>query len=72
MTWVLNNDLTDDYIQSLRARCGFTDVTATWNETNGSDWTYVIIDLDGTNHCFSDLSSARGFLIQQYVLIQNS
>lgn len=70
MTYVLNADLTDAYIQSLIARNGFTSVIdqVPFNEFG---WLYAIRDLNGNVQGFGDMPSARDWLVQQYVLMQN-
>lgn len=71
MTYVLNTNLTNDYIQSLITRNGFTDVTSQ-SPYNEFGWLYGIMDLNGNVQAFQDMSAARDWLVQQYVLIQNS
>lgn len=69
MAYVLNANLTDTYIQSLITRNEFTDVTADHEDWNAM---YVIQDLNGQLNEFFDMSLLRDWLIQQYVIIQNS
>lgn len=71
MAYVLNADLTDAYIESLITRNGYTNVTSQppYNEFG---LMYIIMDLNGNIQGFGDMPSARDWLVQQYVLIQNS
>lgn len=66
--YVINDDLTDPYIQALITRNGFTDVTPP-----DQDYPlYQIQDLDGNVQNCYDMPSARTYLIQKYLIIQNS
>lgn len=67
MTYVLNADLTDEYIQSLITRNGFSDVTA--EVQNG--YLYVIQDLNGNQLNIGSMQDARDWLVMQYLIIQN-
>lgn len=67
MSYVLIENLTDTYIESLISRNGFTNVTV-----DGGNFLYSIQDLDGNVTNFQDMDSARRWLINNYVLIQNS
>lgn len=69
MAYVLNADLTDTYIQSLMTRNGFTNTASEHPEWG---FLYVFKDLNGLETGFSDMPSARDWLIEQYVIIQNS
>jgi hypothetical protein len=71
MAYVLNTDLTDSYIQSLITRNGFSNIVSQ-SPYNEFGWMYAIEDLNGNVAGFTDLPSARDWLIQQYVIIQNS
>ena len=71
MAYVTNANLTDTYIQSLITRNGFTSVI-NQEPFNEFGWLYAIQDLNGNVQGFGDMPSARDWLIQQYVIIQNS
>lgn len=70
MAYVPDNQLTDAYITTLITRCGFIDMTAQYAAAWGV--LRVVQDLNGNLKGFSWLPDARDYLIQQYVIIQNS
>lgn len=69
MSYVLDADLTEEYVFSLVDRCGFVNVTSDpqW-EGRGL---YMIQDLDGGIGSYWDLSSLRTSMIQHYLIQQN-
>ena len=70
MAYVTNDQLTDAYITTLITRCGFIDLTAQYAAAWGV--LRVVQDLNGNIKSFSWLPDARDWLIDQYVIIQNS
>lgn len=65
--YILNANLDDAYIQELITRCGFTDVTQP-----GSYWSYAIMDQDGITSNMGSINGARDWLIQKWLIQQNS
>lgn len=71
--YVPNNQLTDEYVQTLITRAAFTDVTAEYYPPELVGIYYVIRDLNGQDNDFGpNMSGVRDFCIQQYVIQQNS
>lgn len=71
MAYVLNVNLTDAYIQSLITRNGYTDVSHQ-SPYDEAGLLYVIQDLNGNINGFGDMPTTRDWLVQQYLIIQNS
>lgn len=73
MAYVPDSSLTDEYLQTLIARAGFTDVTA---EIYGSDLVgiyYAIRDLNGrVTYYDGNRPLVRDQMITQYLIQQNS
>jgi hypothetical protein len=63
--YVLNENLTDEYIQELITRCGFTDITPP------DEQPYWIQDLDGGISITTNLPGVRNYLITQWLIQQN-
>lgn len=69
MAWILTENLTDAYVQSLITRNGFTNVTDQHPEFGSP---YVVEDLDGDILIYGDMNSARVGMLNSYRLIQDS
>lgn len=65
--YVLIADLTDEYIQELITRNGYTDVTQP-----DSYYPYSIQDTDSNIDNFGSIQQARDWLITRYLIVQNS
>lgn len=71
MAYVIDANLTSEYIATLISRVGFTDVTSSYPPDIYGE-VLAIQDLNGNINFFSNLGSVRDFLILAYVIQQNS
>jgi hypothetical protein len=71
VAYILDADLTNEYIQSLITRANFTDATGEYYPDLIGQM-YIIRSLNGVETTYYDRGQIRDEMIRQYLIQQNS